>query len=64
MPARPRRVVLLGLDSVIPKLARQYVQAGRMPHLKQLMQEGAFTDAVPTLPPWTPPGWATVVTGA
>jgi len=35
-----------------------------MPHLKQLMQESAFTDAVPTLPPWTPPGWATGVTGA
>ncbi len=35
-----------------------------MPHLKRLMETGAFTDTVPTLPPWTPPGWATVATGA
>lgn len=64
MPSRPRRVVLLALDSVIPKLARRYTYDGRMPHLRRMMESGAFTDAIPTLPPWTPPGWATVVTGA
>jgi len=64
MAARPKRVVLLALDSVIPKLARRYMKQGLMPNLTRLAEAGALVDAIPTLPPWTPPGWATVVTGA
>jgi predicted AlkP superfamily phosphohydrolase/phosphomutase len=64
MPARPKRVLLLGLDSVIPRFARKYMGTGHMPHLKRMVASGAFTDMTATLPPWTPPGWATIGTGA
>jgi predicted AlkP superfamily phosphohydrolase/phosphomutase len=64
MPRRPARVFLLALDSVIPGFARRFVDEGRMPHLGRIVEQGAFLETLPTLPPWTPPGWATVATGA
>lgn len=64
MAHRPKKVFILGLDSVIPKFARQFMAEGRMPNLKKIYEQGSFTDALPNYPPWTPPGWASVATGA
>lgn len=59
-----RRTVLLGLDSVIPHFARRFIAEGYMPNLERLVRRGFWTDTMPTMPPWTPPGWASVATGA
>lgn len=61
---KPRHVVLLGLDSVIPGFARRFAAQGYMPNLARLLAEGFWTETIPTTPPWTPPGWASVATGA
>lgn len=61
---RPQRVVLLGLDSMVPGLTKRFVADGYMPNLRRLIDRGFWTETMPTLPPWTPPGWASVATGA
>jgi len=58
-----KRLIMVGLDSVIPKFAEQFIQEGKMPNLMKIRKEGAWTEAIPTYPPVTPCGWATIGTG-
>jgi predicted AlkP superfamily phosphohydrolase/phosphomutase len=59
-----KRVALVGLDGIIPEFAEKFMAEGAMPNLKKLREHGFWTDAIPSLPAWTPANWATVATGA
>ena len=59
-----QKIIVLGFDSMIPKLAEQFIAEGRMPNLARLKEEGTWTEAIPTYPAVTPSGWATIGTGA
>lgn len=52
------KVVVLGFDGADPKLIRQYMAEGDMPHLKALQERGGFSDLKITNPPQTPVSWA------
>jgi predicted AlkP superfamily phosphohydrolase/phosphomutase len=57
-----RRVLLIGLDCVPPKLAfERYRQA--MPNLSRLMRSGCFGPLRSTFPPITVPAWASMLSG-
>jgi predicted AlkP superfamily phosphohydrolase/phosphomutase len=62
--AKAKRVALVGLDGIIPEFAEKFIAEGAMPNLKQLREGGFWTDAIPSVPAWTPANWATVATGA
>ncbi|MEK6800038.1 MAG: alkaline phosphatase family protein [Planctomycetota bacterium] len=61
--ARVKRVVVLGLDGMEPKLAEKYMGEGKMPNLSRLAKEGCFHRLATTAPPLSPVAWSTFLTG-
>ncbi len=61
--AKARRVVIVGLDGLEPSLVEKYMQAGTMPNLKALREEGSYERLGTTLPALSPVAWSTFQTG-
>ncbi len=61
--ARARRVVIIGLDGLEPKLVDQYMAAGKLPNLKSMSETGSFERLGTTLPALSPVAWSTFQTG-
>lgn len=65
--ALAEKILVLGIDGMDPRLTRRYVDEGRMPNTKKLIDKGAaradltMLGGVPTV---TPPMWTTLATGA
>ena len=59
---RPRLLVV-GVDSVTLRLLEPLVEAGELPTLGKLMEEGAHGVLLSTVPSVTPPGWTASYTG-
>ena len=61
------KVLVLGVDGFEPKLAKKFMDQGKMPNLQKFVEQGACREelvllgAVPTV---TPPMWTTLATGA
>ncbi|MGH7857060.1 MAG: alkaline phosphatase family protein, partial [Candidatus Binatia bacterium] len=58
-----RRVVVLGFDGVDPKLLREFMDAGQLPHFAKLAAAGSFQPLATTMPPQSPVAWSTIITG-
>ena len=61
--ARTRRVVILGLDGLEPKLTERFMEEGILPNMKALKEEGVFQRLGTTLPSISPVAWSTFQTG-
>ena len=65
--ALTEKMILLGVDGFDPKLAKKFLDQGKMPNLQKFIDKGACRDdlvllgAMPTV---TPPLWTTLATGA
>ena len=65
--AEEKKVFVLGVDGMDPRMTVKYLKAGKMPHLKKFIERGACREdlvllgGVPTI---TPPMWTTLATGA
>lgn len=60
------KILCLGVDGLDPRLTRKYVDEGKMPHVKQLIEKGACREDLVLLgghPTVTPPMWTTLATG-
>lgn len=61
------KLLFLGVDGMDPNLTKRYVDEGKLPNIKKLIERGArhedlhMLGGVPTV---TPPMWATLATGA
>ena len=61
------KIFCIGIDGMDPRLTRKYVDEGKMPNVKKLIERGsarhdlAMIGAMPTV---TPPMWTTLATGA
>ena len=55
-PKKPRikRAVVIGLDGLDPKLARRFMEQGRLPNLQRLANKGMFTPLRTTFPSMSP----------
>ena len=62
--SRVKRVVVLGLDGMDPKLAEKYMDQGKLPNLAKLRQEGCFQRLATTVPPISPVAWSSFQTGS
>ena len=62
-----RKIIVVGIDGMDPRLAKKYLDAGKMPNLQKLLSRGSAREdlvmlgGVPTI---TPPMWTTIATGA
>jgi predicted AlkP superfamily phosphohydrolase/phosphomutase len=57
------KVVVLGFDGVDGELARQWMDAGELPNLARLRDQGTFAPLRSTIPSQTPVSWSTFSTG-
>ena len=65
--AKARKVAVLGVDAMDPRLTRKYIDMGIMPNTKKLLEAGAAREdlvLLGALPTVTPPQWTTLATGA
>src|SRR5687767_15222220 len=58
-----QKVVIMGFDGMDPTLARQFLDAGKMPNLKRLAESGTFAKLETTQPSESPVAWASFATG-
>ncbi len=62
-PATDKRVIVLGLDGLDPKIVRALMDTGRAPNFKKLAETGAFRPLATTMPALSPVAWSTFITG-
>lgn len=60
---RPNKVLVLGLDGATFDLIKPWAEAGYLPTLKRLLDEGAHGSLRSTTPPMTGPAWTSFATG-
>jgi len=63
LPALARRVLIIGLDGATFDVLNPLMEAGRMPHLRRLIETGTSGILDSTKPPITPAAWTTFMTG-
>ncbi len=61
--AASKKVMVLGIDGMDPKLLQTFIDQGRMPNFKALIAEGDFRPLETTMPPQSPVAWSTFMTG-
>lgn len=64
---KERKVFVLGVDGMDPRMTKKYLEAGKMPHLKKFIERGACREDLVMLgglPTITPPMWTSLATGA
>lgn len=57
------KLLIIGLDGATFDLIRPWANAGKLPNLAKLIQNGVQTDLLSTLPPVTSPAWPSFMTG-
>ena len=57
------RVLVIGLDGATFDLIKPWADAGHLPTLRRLLEEGAHGSLHSTIPPMTGPAWTTFATG-
>jgi predicted AlkP superfamily phosphohydrolase/phosphomutase len=58
-----RRVIVLGLDGLDPKIAQELMDQGKLPNFKKLAEDGYFKPLRTTSPSMSPVAWSTFMTG-
>ncbi|MDF2568025.1 MAG: phosphonoacetate hydrolase, partial [Oscillospiraceae bacterium] len=62
-----KKTIMLGLDGADPMLIAKYINEGKLPNIKRVIEGGVSTPDYSmqgVLPAITPPNWATLATGA
>jgi predicted AlkP superfamily phosphohydrolase/phosphomutase len=66
LPSRSagKKVIVIGIDGMDPRLSERLMKAGQMPNLDKLRRGGGFRDLGTSTPPQSPVAWATFINGA
>jgi len=57
------KVVVIGFDGADARLTEAWMNAGELPNLARLRDEGTYSPLAPTNPPQTPVSWSSFATG-
>ncbi|HEX5416637.1 MAG TPA: alkaline phosphatase family protein, partial [Chloroflexota bacterium] len=57
------KVIVIGLDGLEPTVVESLIEAGRLPNLAKLRQQGGYSRLRTTYPAQTPVAWSTFSTG-
>ncbi len=58
-----KKVIILGLDGLDPGIVSRLLEAGQLPNLARLREQGGFARVATTRPAQTPVAWSTFATG-
>jgi len=61
--AAARKVIVIGLDGLEPKIVESMLAEGELPHLARLRASGGYSRCRTTFPAQTPVAWSTFATG-
>ena len=59
-----KKVIVIGIDGMDPRLCRSMMQAGQLPHLSKLAEKGGFSNLATSMPPQSPVAWANFINGS
>jgi predicted AlkP superfamily phosphohydrolase/phosphomutase len=59
-----KKVIVIGIDGMDPRLSETMMKAGLLPNLDQLRAQGGFRDLGTSVPPQSPVAWANFINGA
>jgi predicted AlkP superfamily phosphohydrolase/phosphomutase len=62
-PALTKKLIVLGIDGMDPRLLAQFVLRGEMPSFKKMMDAGYWTPLRTTTPPQSPVAWSSFISG-
>jgi predicted AlkP superfamily phosphohydrolase/phosphomutase len=62
--AMGKKVIVIGIDGMDPRLCERMMAAGRLPNLAKLRAAGGFSDLGTSIPPQSPVAWANFINGA
>lgn len=62
--AAGKKVIVIGLDGMDPRLSSAMMKAGQLPNLQKLSAKGGFSELGTSTPPQSPVAWATFINGA
>jgi hypothetical protein len=58
-----KKVIVIGLDGLEPKIVSRLLEAGQLPNLARLKEQGGFARVATTRPAQTPVAWSSFATG-
>src|SRR5438105_7156601 len=59
-----KKVIVIGIDGMDPRLCERMMQDGLLPRLTKLRATGGFSDLGTSIPPQSPVAWAYFINGA
>jgi predicted AlkP superfamily phosphohydrolase/phosphomutase len=59
-----KKVIVIGIDGMDPRLCAAMMEAGELPHLAKLRDAGGFSPLGTSIPPQSPVAWANFINGA
>jgi predicted AlkP superfamily phosphohydrolase/phosphomutase len=59
-----KKVIVIGIDGMDPRLSERMMAEGQLPHLSKLRASGGFSDLGTSIPPQSPVAWANFINGA
>ncbi len=59
-----KKVMLIGLDGLVPSLVERYFDLDKLPNIKRLANEGARAECIPVFPTNSASNWTSISTGA
>src|SRR5690349_1961645 len=62
--AAGKKVIIIGVDGMDPRLSASLMKAGQLPNLQRLSARGGFSELGTSVPPQSPVAWATFINGA
>jgi len=58
-----KRILILGMDGLDPRLVSQWLEEGKLPNLDRLRRQGGFRPLTTSVPPESPVAWSNFITG-
>ncbi|WP_042143557.1 alkaline phosphatase family protein [Paucisalibacillus sp. EB02] len=58
-----QKVVLFGVDGLIPELVYKFAREGYLPNISDMMEKGATTELLPYISTWGDVNWVSFLTG-
>jgi len=63
-PANKKRVLVLGIDGMDPRLSHEFMRQGLLPNFTRLAKKGSMRSVVTSTPPQSPVAWSNFTVGA
>jgi predicted AlkP superfamily phosphohydrolase/phosphomutase len=60
---KAKKVFVLGIDGLDPRLLQTYMDEGLLPNFKRLVEQGELKPLQTSMPPLSPVAWSTFITG-